>query len=56
MAGTAVAGGLGDWFLPFVYNVGIFGFGSSILAWIFMGALVGVASLQDRPTIQSVDL
>ncbi|MEZ5361633.1 MAG: hypothetical protein R2748_04630 [Bryobacterales bacterium] len=56
VAGTAVGGALGDWFLPFVYNVGIFGFGSSILAWIFMGALVGVASLQDRQPIPSVDL
>ena len=44
LAGTVVAGGLGDWFLPFVYNVGIAGMASSILAWIYLGGLVAVAS------------
>jgi hypothetical protein len=45
LAGTIVAGALGDWFLPFVYNVGIGGMASSILAWIYLGGLVAVASL-----------
>jgi hypothetical protein len=33
---------LGDWVLPFVYNVGLSGFRSSILPWIFMGGLLAV--------------
>lgn len=40
LAGTLVAGMLGDWFLPFVYNVGLVGFRSSVFAWLFLGGLV----------------
>lgn len=40
LAGTLTAGMLGDWVLPFVYNIGMEGFRSSVLAWIFLGALV----------------
>jgi hypothetical protein len=48
LVGTAASGALGDWFLPFVYNVGLYGFGSSILAWVFLGGLVAVGSLRRR--------
>jgi O-antigen ligase len=40
IAGTLVASALADWVLPFAYNIGLSGFRSSILAWIFMGGLV----------------
>jgi O-antigen ligase len=40
LAATLVAAFLGDWIIPFIYNVGMDGFRSSGLAWIFMGALV----------------
>ena len=40
LVGTLVAGMLGDWFLPFVYNVGLVGFRSSVIAWLFLGGLV----------------
>ena len=40
LAGTLVTGMLGDWFFPFVYNVGLHGYRSSILAWLFLGGLV----------------
>jgi O-antigen ligase len=40
---TLVAAFLGDWVLPFVYNVGLPGFSAAILPWIFMG---GVLSLE----------
>lgn len=40
LAGTLMAGMLGDWFLPFVYNVGLVGFRSSVFAWLFLGGLV----------------
>lgn len=42
LAGTLVAGLLGDWFLPFLYNIGIAGFRSSIYAWIFLGGLMAL--------------
>ena len=31
---------LGDWLLPFVYNIGLVGFRASVLAWLFMGGLL----------------
>jgi O-antigen ligase len=40
LVGTIVAGMLGDWVLPFVYNIGLDGFRMSVLAWIFLGGLV----------------
>lgn len=42
LLGTAAAGMLGDWFLPFAYNVGIVGLRSSILTWLFFGGLVAL--------------
>ena len=40
LIGTLASGILGDWFIPFVYNVGYVGFRSSILFWMFSGGLV----------------
>lgn len=40
VAGTLVAGVLGDWVVPFFYNVGMAGFRSSVLAWLFLGGLL----------------
>lgn len=42
---TTASGMLGDWFLPYVYNVGILGMRSSILGWIFLGALVALEQM-----------
>jgi hypothetical protein len=42
---TLVAAFLGDWVLPFIYNVGLTGFRASILPWIFMGGLVAIEKL-----------
>jgi O-antigen ligase len=47
IAGMIVAGALGDWFLPFVYNIGIAGFRSSVLPWLFVGGLVAIESLSN---------
>ena len=41
-AATLFSGMLGDWFLPFVYNVGFVGFRSAIYGWLFAGGLVAV--------------
>jgi len=39
---TLISGMLGDWFLPFVYNIGLEGMRSSVLFWVFMGGLLGL--------------
>jgi O-antigen ligase len=45
LAGTAASGMLVDWFLPFAYNIGLNGFRSSVLAWIFLGGLVSIEQI-----------
>jgi len=40
LGGSLVAGMLGDWLIPFVYNIGVRGFRSSMLAFLFLGGLV----------------
>jgi len=40
LAGTLVAAFLGDWLIPFIYNIGMEGFRSSVLAWVFLGSLI----------------
>jgi hypothetical protein len=40
LTGMLFAGMLGDWFFPFVYNVGLPGFRDSYLGWLFLGGLV----------------
>jgi hypothetical protein len=42
---TLVAAFLGDWVLPFVYNVGLSGFRASILPWIFMGGVISLEQM-----------
>jgi hypothetical protein len=42
IAGTMVSAMLGDWVIPFVYNVGFVGFRSSVFGWIFLGGLVSL--------------
>lgn len=42
LVGTLAAGMLGDWFLPFVYNIGLDGFRASVLGWIFLGGLLAL--------------
>ncbi|MEO8357322.1 MAG: hypothetical protein ABI621_15555 [Chloroflexota bacterium] len=50
---TLVAAFLGDWVLPFVYNVGLSGFRASILPWIFMGGVISLEQMLLRdPTAQ----
>ncbi len=47
LGGTFVACVLGDWLLPFAYNVGVAGFRSSIIAWVFLGGLLVIKRLRD---------
>lgn len=45
LAGTLVAGALGDWILPFFYNITLGGFRASVLAWLFLGGLVALEQM-----------
>lgn len=49
LVATLVAAALGDWVLPFFYNIGISGFRSSVLSWIFLGGLVVLEQLYRQP-------
>jgi hypothetical protein len=42
LTGTLISGMLGDWFLPFVYNIGFNGFRATILSWLFFGGLISI--------------
>jgi O-antigen ligase len=50
LATMIVAGALGDWVLPFVYNVGIVGLRSSYLGWLFLGGVVALVQFTDHRT------
>jgi hypothetical protein len=50
IVGTLVAGFLVDWVLPFVYNIGLEGFRTSVLTWIFMGGLVTLEQIERTKT------
>jgi hypothetical protein len=45
LAATLFAGMLGDWVLPFVYNVGFVGFRASLFGWLFLGGLVALEQI-----------
>jgi O-antigen ligase len=48
LAGMVVAAMLGDWVLPFFYNLGLNGFRSSMLGWLFLGGLVSLEQIMKR--------
>jgi hypothetical protein len=48
LVGMLVAGVLGDWVLPFVYNVGLIGLRASLLGWLFLGGLVALKFIYMR--------
>jgi hypothetical protein len=50
LVGSLVAAALGDWLLPFVYNIGINGFRTSVLGWLFLGGLVALEQIARRTT------
>ncbi len=45
LAGMITAAMLGDWVLPFVYNVGFTGFRSALFGWLFLGGLVALEKI-----------
>jgi O-antigen ligase len=48
LVAVLVAMGLGDWFIPFVYNQGIAGFRYTVQSWVFLGLLAGLATAPAR--------
>lgn len=54
LMGTLAAGMLGDWFLPFVYNVGLGGLRASLLGWMFLGGLVALGNILSQSKSQSI--
>lgn len=45
LAGSLVAGMLGDWILPFVYNVGFYGLRASLFTFLFLGGLIALQQI-----------
>ncbi len=54
LVGTAVTGMFGDWVLPFVYNIGLSGFRTSMLAWLFLGGLVSLEHIVMSPKLRTL--
>ncbi len=40
LTASLVAAMLGDWVIPFIYNIGMEGFRSAVLGWLFFGGLL----------------
>ncbi|MCB0193225.1 MAG: O-antigen ligase family protein [Anaerolineae bacterium] len=53
LVATLVAAALGDWVLPFFYNVGLSGFRASVWSWVFLGGLVVLEHLYKEPKPES---
>lgn len=49
--GTLMAMGLGDWHIPFVYNIGIPGFDFAVYGWLLNGAMLALAPLQSQAAL-----
>jgi O-antigen ligase len=52
LVGMLVSGMLGDWILPFIYNIGFRGFRGSMVGWIFLGGLLALEIQQRQRTAQ----
>jgi len=53
LVGTLVTGMLGDWVVPFIYNVGLNGFRSSVMGWLFLGGLIAIEQIYQRQDSES---
>lgn len=51
LVGIIVSAMLGDWFLPFIYNIGYIGFQGSVFGWLFLGGLVAL----EQMTLKNAD-
>jgi O-antigen ligase len=53
LAGMVFAGMLGDWVVPFVYNVGMRGFSTSMMGWFFLGGLVALERIYQKEAVST---
>lgn len=44
--GTCFGMGLGDWHIPFVYNIGIPGFDFAVYGWLLIGAMLALSNFK----------
>jgi len=51
--GTLFAMGLGDWHIPFVYNIGIPGFDFAVYGWLLSGAMLALSEMKTSPAVPS---
>ncbi len=49
LAGSLASGMLADWIIPFFYNIGIRGFRSSLLFWVFLGGILALKRIVSNP-------
>jgi len=55
LAGTLAAGMLGDWVIPFVYNIGLDGMRASLIGWMFLGGVVALEQMARRGQFEMVE-
>jgi hypothetical protein len=48
-AAMFLSGFLGDWFMPFAYNLGLSGTRGSLLGWLLLGGLVTIEQIVKQP-------
>jgi hypothetical protein len=48
LVGMVALGMFGDWILPFFYNIGLNGFRTSMLGWLFLGGVVSLEQMANR--------
>jgi len=56
IVGMLAAGMLGDWVLPFVYNIGLNGFRASIIGWLFLGGLFALHQMYKKNPVLLEDV
>ncbi len=49
LIGMLVSGMLGDWFIPFVYNIGVRGTSATLLGWFFLGGVIALDAIHRAP-------
>lgn len=53
--GTLFAMGLGDWYIPFVYNIGIPGFDFAVHGWLLTGAMLALSYMKQSAAAPAHD-
>ncbi len=49
LVGMVMASMLADWIFPFVYNVGLIGYRSSVIGWLLLGGIVALEATRAPP-------